>query len=81
MCRWFNLMIENKDDLAKIMTAEQGKPLAESVGEVLYGASFVEWFAEEGKRIYGNVIPTHMPDLAEQAGIPARAYLLIPVYK
>ena len=59
---WFNLMIENKDDLARIMTAEQGKPLAESAGEVLYGASFIEWFAEEGKRIYGDVIPTHMPD-------------------
>lgn len=60
--RWFDLMVENKDDLAKIMTAEQGKPLAESVGEVLYGASFIEWFAEEGKRIYGDVIPTHMSD-------------------
>jgi succinate-semialdehyde dehydrogenase/glutarate-semialdehyde dehydrogenase len=60
--RWYNLMIENKDDLAKIMTAEQGKPLAESVGEIMYGASFVEWFAEEGKRVYGDMIPTHMPD-------------------
>jgi succinate-semialdehyde dehydrogenase/glutarate-semialdehyde dehydrogenase len=55
-------MVENKDDLAKIMTAEQGKPLAESNGEILYGASFIEWFAEEGKRIYGDVIPTHLPD-------------------
>ncbi len=60
--RWFDLMLENKDDLAKIMTAEQGKPLAESAGEVMYGASFIEWFAEEGKRIYGDVIPTHMTD-------------------
>jgi len=60
--RWFDLMIENKDDLAKIMTAEQGKPLAEAAGEVVYGASFVEWFAEEGKRVYGDVIPTHMTD-------------------
>jgi succinate-semialdehyde dehydrogenase/glutarate-semialdehyde dehydrogenase len=60
--RWFDLMIENKDDLAKLMTAEQGKPLAEATGEVVYGASFVEWFAEEGKRIYGDVIPTHMSD-------------------
>jgi len=60
--RWFELMLENKDDLAKLMTAEQGKPLAESAGEVLYGASFIEWFAEEGKRIYGDVIPTHLPD-------------------
>jgi succinate-semialdehyde dehydrogenase/glutarate-semialdehyde dehydrogenase len=60
--RWFDLMLENKDDLAKLMTAEQGKPLAESAGEIMYGASFIEWFAEEGKRIYGDVIPTHMTD-------------------
>jgi succinate-semialdehyde dehydrogenase/glutarate-semialdehyde dehydrogenase len=60
--RWFDLMVANKDDLAAIMTAEQGKPLAESAGEVMYGASFIEWFAEEGKRIYGDVIPTHLPD-------------------
>jgi succinate-semialdehyde dehydrogenase/glutarate-semialdehyde dehydrogenase len=60
--RWFDLMVENKDDLAVLMTAEQGKPLFESVGEVLYGASFIEWFAEEGKRVYGDVIPTHLPD-------------------
>jgi len=60
--RWFNLMLENKDDLAAIMTAEQGKPLAESAGEVMYGASFIEWFAEEAKRVYGDVIPTHLPD-------------------
>jgi succinate-semialdehyde dehydrogenase/glutarate-semialdehyde dehydrogenase len=60
--RWFDLMLENKEDLAQIMTAEQGKPLAESAGEVLYGASFIEWFAEEAKRMYGDVIPTHLPD-------------------
>lgn len=60
--RWFDLLLENKEDLAILMTAEQGKPLAESTGEVMYGASFIEWFAEEGKRIYGDVIPTHMPD-------------------
>ena len=60
--RWYELMLENKDDLAKIMTAEQGKPLAESAGEIMYGASFIEWFAEEGKRVYGDVIPAHMPD-------------------
>jgi len=60
--RWYDLMVANKDDLAAIMTAEQGKPLAESAGEVLYGASFIEWFAEEAKRIYGDVIPTHLPD-------------------
>jgi succinate-semialdehyde dehydrogenase/glutarate-semialdehyde dehydrogenase len=55
--RWFELLMANQDDLAKLMTAEQGKPLAESEGEVAYGASFVEWFAEEGKRIYGDTIP------------------------
>jgi len=60
--RWFDLILENKDDLAVLMTAEQGKPLAESAGEIMYGASFVEWFAEEAKRVYGDVIPTHLPD-------------------
>ena len=60
--RWFDLMLENKEDLAILMTAEQGKPLAESLGEIMYGASFVEWFAEEAKRVYGDVIPTHLPD-------------------
>lgn len=60
--RWYDLILENKDDLACLMTAEQGKPLAEAAGEIVYGASFVEWFAEEGKRIYGDVIPTHMSD-------------------
>jgi succinate-semialdehyde dehydrogenase/glutarate-semialdehyde dehydrogenase len=60
--RWFELMVANRDDLAQLMTAEQGKPLAESAGEVLYGASFIEWFAEEGKRVYGDVIPTHLAD-------------------
>ena len=58
MRKWFDLMMANQEDLAIIMTAEQGKPLAESRGEVAYGASFIEWFAEEGKRIYGDVIPT-----------------------
>jgi len=56
--RWTDLMLAAQDDLAVIMTAEQGKPLKESKGEVAYGASFFEWFAEEGKRIYGDVIPT-----------------------
>jgi succinate-semialdehyde dehydrogenase/glutarate-semialdehyde dehydrogenase len=60
--RWFDLMVANADDLATILTAEQGKPLAEARGEILYGASFVEWFAEEAKRIYGETIPGHMPD-------------------
>lgn len=55
--RWFHLLIENSEDLARIMTAEQGKPLAESRGEVAYGASFVEWFAEEARRVYGETIP------------------------
>ncbi|MFN7400286.1 MAG: NAD-dependent succinate-semialdehyde dehydrogenase [Sandaracinobacter sp.] len=60
--RWFDLMMANQDDLAKIMTAEQGKPLGESKGEIAYAASFIEWFAEEGKRAYGDVIPPHQPD-------------------
>jgi succinate-semialdehyde dehydrogenase/glutarate-semialdehyde dehydrogenase len=56
--RWFDLIVANTDDLALLMTTEQGKPLTESRGEVAYGASFVEWFAEEGKRAYGDIIPT-----------------------
>lgn len=60
--RWFDLIIDNADDLAQLMTAEQGKPLAEAKGEVIYGAAFIEWFAEEGKRIYGDVIPSHGAD-------------------
>jgi len=60
--RWFDLMIENQDDLATILTAEQGKPLAEAKGEIGYGASFVEFFAEEAKRIYGETIPGHQRD-------------------
>ncbi len=59
---WHDLMIANKEDLARIMTAEQGKPLAEARGEVVYAASFIEWFAEEGKRVYGDTIPNHLPD-------------------
>ena len=60
--KWFELMMANQDDLAIIMTAEQGKPLAESKGEIAYAAAFIEWFAEEGKRIYGDIIPGHQPD-------------------
>ncbi len=60
--KWFNLMIENADDLATILTAEQGKPLAEAKGEIVYGASFIEFFAEEAKRIYGETIPGHQRD-------------------
>jgi len=62
MRRWFDLMLENVEDLAIIMTAEQGKPLAESKGEIAYAASFIEWFAEEGKRLYGDIIPGHQAD-------------------
>ncbi|MEA2824913.1 MAG: succinate-semialdehyde dehydrogenase / glutarate-semialdehyde dehydrogenase [Alphaproteobacteria bacterium] len=59
MRKWYELMMAAQEDLAQLMTAEQGKPLTESRGEVAYGASFIEWFAEEGKRIYGDVIPTN----------------------
>jgi succinate-semialdehyde dehydrogenase/glutarate-semialdehyde dehydrogenase len=61
LTKWFQLMVQHADDLARIMTAEQGKPLAESKGEVVYGASFIEWFAEEGKRVYGETIPATDP--------------------
>lgn len=59
---WYELIMANQKDLAKLMTSEQGKPLAEARGEVAYGASFIEWFAEEAKRVYGDVIPAHGPD-------------------
>jgi len=62
MRKWFELMMANQEDLAVIMTAEQGKPLAESRGEIAYAASFIEWFAEEGKRLYGDIIPGHQAD-------------------
>ena len=62
LMKWHALMIENADDLARIMTAEQGKPLPEARGEVVYGASFIEWFAEEAKRVYGETIPTTDPN-------------------
>ena len=60
--RWYDLITENVDDLALILTLEQGKPLAEAKGEILYGASFIEWFAEEARRVYGDVIPGHATD-------------------
>lgn len=60
--RWFELMIAHTDDLARIMTLEQGKPLAESRGEIAYAASYLDWYAEEGKRAYGETIPTNAPD-------------------
>ncbi|MBU2361102.1 MAG: NAD-dependent succinate-semialdehyde dehydrogenase [Alphaproteobacteria bacterium] len=62
MRKWYDLMMENQEDLAIIMTAEQGKPLTESRGEIAYGAGFIEWFGEEAKRIYGETIPGHGPD-------------------
>jgi succinate-semialdehyde dehydrogenase/glutarate-semialdehyde dehydrogenase len=74
--RWHDLMMENQEDLAVLMTSEQGKPLAESRGEVAYSASFIEWFAEEGKRVYGDTIPQHQSDkriivLKEPVGVCA----------
>jgi succinate-semialdehyde dehydrogenase / glutarate-semialdehyde dehydrogenase len=60
--KWYELIMANSDDLARIMTAEQGKPLAESKGEIAYAASFIEWFAEEGKRVYGDTIPSPWSD-------------------
>lgn len=73
---WYDLILANQEDLARLMTAEQGKPLAEARGEVVYGASFVEWFAEEGKRVYGDTIPAHKTDarivvLKEPVGVVA----------
>lgn len=74
--RWFDLIIANREDLARIITLEQGKPLEEARGEVTYAASFLEWFGEEAKRIYGDVIPGHQPDkrivvLKEPIGVVA----------
>ncbi|EMM6761560.1 NADP-dependent succinate-semialdehyde dehydrogenase [Pluralibacter gergoviae] len=60
--RWFNLIVEHQDDLARMMTQEQGKPLTEAKGEINYAASFIEWFAEEAKRVYGDTIPGHQAD-------------------
>ncbi len=73
---WFTLIMANQDDLAILLTAEQGKPLAEAKGEIAYGASFIEWFAEEAKRVYGDVIPGHGVDkrivvLKEPIGVVA----------
>ncbi|MFM6906229.1 MAG: aldehyde dehydrogenase family protein, partial [Acinetobacter tjernbergiae] len=60
--KWFDLMVAHADELAFILTSEQGKPLAEARGEILYAASFVEWFAEEAKRVYGDIVPSPYPD-------------------
>ena len=62
LMKWFHLILQHTDDLARIMTAEQGKPLAEAKGEVAYGASFIEWFAEEAKRVYGETVPSTDPN-------------------
>ncbi|TEW44772.1 NAD-dependent succinate-semialdehyde dehydrogenase [Psychromonas algicola] len=62
MKKWFDLLMQHQDDLARILTLEQGKPLAEAKGEIAYGAAFIEWFAEEGKRIYGDTIPAPSGD-------------------
>ena len=62
LLRWHDLILEHQEDLARILTTEQGKPLKESRGEIAYGASFIRWFAEEGRRVYGDVIPPHDPD-------------------
>src|SRR5690606_3309605 len=60
--RWYELMMQNQKDLARLMTLEQGKPLAESRGEIAYAAAFIQWFAEEAKRAYGEIIPSPFPD-------------------
>ena len=60
--RWFDLMMANQQDLARLMTAEQGKPLAEAAGEIAYAAAYIEWFSEEARRVYGDVIPGHNAD-------------------
>ena len=60
--RWHELMLTHQDDLALIMTSEQGKPLAEAKGEIAYAASYLEWFAEEGKRAYGEIVPPNVAD-------------------
>ena len=70
--RWFELMMANQKDLAQLMTAEQGKPLAEASGEIAYAAAFVEWFGEEARRIYGEVIPGHQADKRIVVLAPAR---------
>lgn len=62
MRKWHGLIIEHKEALGHLLTLEQGKPLVEGIGEVAFGAGFVEWFAEEGKRLYGDIVPSHMPD-------------------
>jgi succinate-semialdehyde dehydrogenase/glutarate-semialdehyde dehydrogenase len=74
--RWFELILANQEDLARLMTAEQGKPLSEARSEIVYSASFIEWFAQESRRAYGQVIPGHMPDkrlvvLREPVGVVA----------
>ncbi|MYG10658.1 MAG: aldehyde dehydrogenase family protein, partial [Rhodobacteraceae bacterium] len=62
LLKWYALAMENADDLASILTAEMGKPFAEAKGEIVYGSSFIQWFAEEAKRVYGETIPGHQTD-------------------
>ena len=78
--KWFDLIIKNKEELAQIMTIEQGKPINESRGEIGYGASFIEWFSEEAKRVYGDTIPDPMTDrrivvLKQPVGVVAQLRL------
>ncbi len=61
--KWHDLILENADDLGLLLTLEQGKPVPEAKGEIRYGATFIEWFAEEGKRAYGDIIPPHLPGM------------------
>ena len=81
MRAWFNLIMENQEDLAQILTAEMGKPLAEARGEIAYGASFIDWFGEEGRRISGDILQPHMTDkrimvLKQPIGVFWRDYAL-----
>lgn len=83
---WYELIINNQEDLAQIITAEQGKPLAEARGEVTYGANYVEWFAEEAKRIYGDLIPAPTANkrpmtVCLKKKLPMARYFVVPLRK
>eukprot|EP01037_Dinobryon_pediforme_P010727 gene10727-10804_t len=76
--KWFELMMTHQEDLARLLTAEQGKPLAEARGEIAYAASFLEWFAEEGRRAYGEIIPPHQTDRRlHEAGVPPGVFNIV----
>jgi len=84
--KWFDLMMEAQDDLGTILCAEMGKPLAEAKGEVAYGASFIEWFAEEAKRIYGDLIPAptankRLMTVCLKKKLPMARYFVVPLRK